>query len=111
MDLRLRDLPAEGKWAIQQLAQSRTDPARTVERARIVSRAAAGERVPGLAKCLDLNACTVHLWLGRFQAEGLKGLEDRPRSGAPVTYTLEVVGEETASSLTSHKALDLPFGW
>jgi transposase len=110
MALRLRNLTAEEHSAIQQLAQSRTAPARLVERARMVSHAAAGERVPAIAKRLDLDARTVRLWLGRFQAEGLEGLEDRPRSGAPVTYTPEVVGEVIATSLTDPKTLNLPFG-
>jgi len=110
MALRLRNLTAEEYSAIQQLAHSRTAPARQVERARMVWHAAQDERVPAIASRLGVDARTVRLWLGRFQTEGLAGLEDRPRSGAPVTYTPEVVGEVIATSLTDPKTLDLPFG-
>jgi transposase len=110
MAFRLRELTAEEHSAIQQLAHSRTAPARLVERARMVSQAAQGERVPAIARRLALDARTVRLWLTRFQEEGLAGLQDRPRSGAPVTYTPEVVGEVIATSLTDPKTLDLPFG-
>ena len=110
MAFRLRNLTTEEHSAIQQLAHSRTASARLVERARMVGYAAQGERVPAIAQRLDLDARTVRLWLGRFQAEGLAGLQDRPRSGAPVTYNPEVVGEVIATSLTDPKTLDLPFG-
>jgi transposase len=110
MAIRLRTLTAEEHSAIQQLAHSRTAPARQVERARMVWHAAQGERVPALAQRLGVDARTVRLWLGRFQVEGLAGLEDRPRSGAPVTYPPEVVGEIIATSLTDPQTLDLPFG-
>lgn|SRR5262245_30595726 len=110
MAFRLRNLTAEEQAAIQQLAHSRTAPARLVERARMVWHAAQGERAPAIAQRLGVDARTVRLWLGRFQAEGVAGLEDRARPGAPVTYTPEVVGEVIATSLTDPKTLDLPFG-
>jgi transposase len=110
MALRIRVLTPEEQQQIQQLAQSRTAPARLVERARIVRLASQGARVPRVAQELDLDERTVRMWLKRFNDEGLTGLEDRPRSGAPVTYTPEVVGEVIATSLTDPKALDLPFG-
>jgi transposase len=110
MAIRLRDLTAEEHSAISQLAHSRTAPARLVERARMVWHAAQGERVPAIAERLGVDARTVRLWLGRFQTEGLEGLEDRPRPGAPVTYTPEVVGEVIATALTDPKTLEMPFG-
>src|SRR5438046_2461813 len=100
MAFRIRTLTLEEQGAIGQLAHSRTAPARLVERARMVWHAAQGEGVPRIARRLTLDARTVRLWLSRFQAEGLTGLQDRPRSGAPVTYTPEVVGEVIATSLT-----------
>jgi transposase len=36
-----------------------------------------------IAALLDCDSCTVRRWIGRFNAEGLEGLADRPRSGRP----------------------------
>jgi transposase len=110
MALRLRPLTNEEQEQIEQLSQSRTAPARLVERARIVRLASQGARVPRIAQQLTLDERTVRLWLKRFGERGLAGLEDRPRSGAPVTYTPEVVGEIVATSLTDPTTLALPFG-
>jgi transposase len=110
MALRLRPLTHEEQEQIEQLSQSRTAPARLVERARIVRLASQGARVPRIAQQLSLDERTVRTWLKRFGDRGLRGLEDRPRSGAPVTYTPEVVGEIIATSLTAPETLALPFG-
>ncbi len=68
--------------------------------------------MPAIAAELRLNDDTVRLWLKRFNADGLEGLRDRPRSGRPATYTTEQVGEVVATSLTDPRSLGLPFaGW
>ena len=46
--------------------------------------------VSEIARELDTTPTTVSLWRGRFARQGLAGLEDLPRSGAPPIY-----GEET----------------
>ena len=94
---------------IKRLAHSRTEAARTVERARIIRLSSSGERVPAIARQLAIGADTVRLWIERFNAEGLPGLADLPRSGAPATYTKEQVGEVIAASLTKPQELGLPF--
>jgi transposase len=58
---------------------------------------------------LGLGADVVRSWLKRFNAEGVDGLRDRPRSGRPTTYTPEQVGEVIAVSLTNPETLGLPF--
>jgi transposase len=85
-------------------------PARVVERARMVLLLHEGERVPAVAGRLGIGADVVRTWLTRFNAEGLDGLRDRPRSGRPATYSPEQVGEVVAASLTKPDALGLPFG-
>jgi transposase len=108
--LRVRAMTAEEKEAITRLAQSRTEPARRVERARIIVRAAAGKRVPAIADELHLEANTVRRWLKRFHAQGIAGLEDEPRAGRPATYDAEMVGAVVAAALTNPQELGLPFG-
>lgn len=109
MALRVRDLTPDERASLQRLAQSRTAPARAVERARIIWHAHHGERVPAIAAALRLTESTVRRWLKRFNAAGLAGLEDQPRAGRPPTYTPDEVGAVIAASLTDPQCLDLPF--
>lgn len=110
MVLRLREPTADEMAALTRLANSRTAPARAVERARIVLYARQGWRAPAIAAEVRRGEDTVRHWLTRFNAAGLAGLADAPRSGRPVTYTKEEVGTVIATALTDPKALDQPFG-
>ena len=109
MVLRLRELTAEERSAVDKLAHARTAPARRVERARTIWQASQGAGAPEIAATLRLDAYTVRRWLRRFNAEGLAGLDDRPRSGRPPTYTPEQRAAVIAAALTDPKALGLPF--
>jgi transposase len=109
MALEVRPLTAEEAAELRRRAASRTLPARVVERARMIVLLHAGERVPAVAGRLGVGADVVRGWLKRFNAEGLDGLKDRPRSGRPATYTPEQVGEVIAVSLTNPETLGLPF--
>ena len=109
MFLTVRSLTAEEAETVERLARSRTAPARVVERAQIVWQAHHGARVPVIAGRLDIGAATVRRWLRRFNACGLAGLADAPRSGRPATYPPEAIGELIAASLTDPQTLDLPF--
>ena len=77
--LRLRPLTDEETQEISRLAHARTEPARAVERAQIVWRAQQGVHVPQIARALGRSEATVRLWITRFNAQGLDGLEDRGR--------------------------------
>ena len=39
--------------------------------------------VPQIAKLVRFSEDTILYWIGRFDSEGLPGLEDRPRTGRP----------------------------
>lgn len=108
--LTLRPLTDDEAATIQRLAHARTIPHRQWQRARIVWLAHAGEEVTAIASALRLCHATVRHWLKRFNADGLSGLEDAPRSGAPPTYPPEQVGEIIALSLTDPRTLGQPFG-
>jgi transposase len=103
-------MTAEERSEIQRLAQSRTAPARLVERAQIIWHTSQGERVPRLAQRLNISEPTTRTWVKRFNEAGLAGLQDRPRPGRRPTYAPEVVGEVLATSLTDPKRLGQPFG-
>ncbi len=108
--LALRPLTDDEVVAVRRLAHSRTDPARTVERARIVWHAHQGQRVPAIARRLGLCEATVRLWLKRFHVNGESGLQDAGRTGRPPTYTADEVGAVVAASLSDPADLGLPFG-
>jgi transposase len=108
--LRVRPMTAEEAETIEQLARSRTAPARRVERARILRLSREGLKVPAIARELGIVPKTVRLWLKRFNRWGIDGLEDRPRPGRAPTYTSGEVGELIAACLTNPRDLGLPFG-
>jgi transposase len=109
MALRVRSMTAEEVDTIQRLAHSRTEPARMVERARMMWLAHQGQRVAAIAQELRLCPATVRVWLKRFNHRGLAGLQEAPRPGRPATYTPEQVSEVIATCLTKPQAVGLPF--
>jgi len=110
MTLRVRDLTPNEQDQVKHLSQSRMAPARRVERARIIQLASAGLRVPAIAGRLQVAETVVRLWLKRFNAHGVRGLEDAPRSGRPATYTADEIGVVVATALTDPKELGQSFG-
>src|SRR5690242_9392653 len=87
--LRLRELTEEEQRVIQTLVRSRTASIRLVERAKIIEQASQGKTIQEIARTLHLKEATVRKWFKRFAEQGLSGLEDAPRSGAPPRYTIE----------------------
>jgi transposase len=69
--------------------RAETAPVRLVRRARIIQLAVHGATVPTIARQLGLTDKAVRPWIERFNAAGLDGLADAPRSGRPPTYTEE----------------------
>ncbi len=75
-------LSPDEKVALAKWAQGRSIPARLVQRARIIQRAAAGAQSKDIAQALGVSRPTVQLWRDRFLALRLAGLEkDAPRPG------------------------------
>jgi transposase len=109
MALQVRALTEEEEQQLTHLSQSRTAAVRDVERARIIVQASQGQRVPAIARTLDLCEPTVRLWITRFNERGLAGLADAPHRGRPATYTREQVGLVVATALTDPQALGRAF--
>jgi transposase len=79
--------------ALEQLVRRRSLPARLVERARIVLRAAAGMQDQQIAAELGITPEKVARWRNRYLDGGIKALEkDNSRPGRPRTIT----GDRTA---------------
>lgn len=62
---------------------ARREVGRVSERMHAVLLSARGYDVGKIASILDYNEATVRRWIERYEAEGLEGLQDRPRSGRP----------------------------
>ena len=106
----IRTLTNEETETIKRLAHARTEAARVVERARMIWLASQGTPEAAIAQELRVKVRTVQKWLTRFNAAGVDGLTDAPRSGRPATYAPEQVGEVVATALTNPQTLGLPFG-
>jgi transposase len=106
----LRTLTADERQELERLARSRTEEARLVQRAQLVLGLADRERPAHRAARLGVTPATIYEWLHRFNADGLPGLRDRPRSGRPPTCTADQKAEVIAAALTKPDALGLPFG-
>ena len=109
MALRLRELTEEESKRIKQWSQSRTEEARLVERAKIIRLASEGQKVPQIAQTLDIDEKTVRKWLKRFDTQGVAGLSDEARSGAPPRSTPEVKARIIAAALTNPREVGRKF--
>ena len=79
----------EQRNKVDQLARSRAEEARLVQRARIIRYLLEGKSVAQTARELNTRPNTVIEWRRRFEKEGTKGLCDRSRPGKPVHYGKE----------------------
>lgn len=87
---------------LESWVRSRTLPRRQVERAKIVLAASRGESSRGIAASVGIARDTARLWMRRYEAEGLDGIEsDRPRAGRPRKITRKV--EEEIVEKTTNK--------
>jgi transposase len=81
-------LNPEQKTTLERIARQRSLPARLVERARIVLRAAEGLENKQIAAQMGIMAEKVARWRNRFLEGGIAALEkDAPRSGRTRTIT------------------------
>ena len=112
---------------LQQLANSRTVARQLGERATIILRLAAGIPKEAIAREVRLTRKIIYLWYDRWLAaqETLSGaaeasdkefrqaidqiLADRPRPGAPPTFTAEQICQLMALACQKPEDLGLPF--
>jgi transposase len=101
-------LNAEQMEILQQRARARSLPARVVERARIVLRAAAGLQDKEIAAQLGITAEKAARWRRRFLDKGLAALEkDAPRPGRSPKITPAKI-REVVDKTTQEKPEGIP---
>lgn len=79
---------------LERRVRAKGSPARVVERARIVLLSTQGLTGPQVAERVGCSEPTVVLWRRRFAEAGLGGLEDRTRSGGPVSVLTDELRDE-----------------
>ena len=109
MTLKVRSLTKEEETTIESQVHARTLPAWKVTRAKIIWYARQGEKVPEIARRLDLCEKTTRMWLKRFNELGMKGLEESPRAGRPLVYPAQQIAVVIQTALTKPEELDQPF--
>jgi transposase len=109
MTLRVRTVSDEEKEELRRMSRSRTVGAGLVRRAQIVVHALEGLKAPEISARMDLCGATVRHWLKRFNACGLKGLEEDVRTGRPAIYSAEERSAVISAALTRPGDLGLPF--
>ncbi len=62
---------------------ARREVGRVSERIRMILLSSKGYPVPQIADIFECDQASVRAWIERFEAEGVKGLYDRPRRGRP----------------------------
>ncbi|MDO8730951.1 MAG: IS630 family transposase [Actinomycetota bacterium] len=61
----------------------RREVGRVSERIRMILLSSRGYSVPKIAEIFEYDEATVRSWIERYEAEGVKGLRDCPRTGRP----------------------------
>ena len=82
------ELTDDERAKLESMARKATAPQRAVFRARIILEASRGTSNRAIAQQLGSDRVTVRTWRKRFFQKRLQGLEDNPRSGRPLTFSL-----------------------
>jgi len=81
------ELTQDERIFLEGVARRQTLSHREVLRAKIVLKAAAGLPNAEIARCLDMQINGVRHWRKCFATHRLAGLNDKPRSGAPSSFS------------------------
>lgn len=81
------ELNDEDRAALEAVTRRTTVAVGLVRRSRIVLLAADGMPLDRIARELAVQRNVVRTWVDRYRETGLAGLQDRPRSGRPRTFS------------------------
>src|SRR6516162_9555688 len=80
------EVSVEDRRELERMVRASSSEVRMVERARIVLCAAEGKTGREIAGEVGCSLPTVVKWRGRYASDGIEGLRDAPRSGAPLRH-------------------------
>jgi len=110
--LSVREVTTEEKQKIERLAKSRTEPARLVQRAKVIQAMLEDPSLPsGQAGRLVGYQSEAAGWriVKHFNTQGLAGLEDEPRSGRPRTHPESVRSALVSLATQKPEGIGYPF--
>lgn len=109
--VRLRTVNEEEEKAVRKLANAQNASAKLVKRAQIITEMLDNKRLTATDAGIraDLSNSAGTKWVRRFNDEGLEGLHDRPRSGAPRTHDEKVRSKLISLALQKPLTLGLPY--
>jgi transposase len=98
-------LSEQQRTTLETIARGRSIPARLVERARIVLRAAEGLQDSQIAELLSIPRQKSARWRKRFLTLGIAGLEkDAPRPGRPASISAHVIRDVVTKTTQTRPA-------
>ena len=108
----LRELTEAEKQEVARIVNSRTEPVRRVQRAKIIQSMVEDAKLPA-SKAGHLAGYRSDVpgweWVKRFNALGLAGLEDEPRPGHPRTHDETVRSALIGLAIQKPDTLGYPF--
>jgi transposase len=110
--VKLRELTDEETQDVRRLAKSRTAPVRAVQRAKVIVALLEEPTLKASEAALRAgyrSAQSGVKWVKRFNEEGLAGLDDRARPGAPPRHSEEVRSKLIDLALQKPLSLGYPF--
>lgn len=108
----VRDVSETEDRELRTLANSRTQPHRLVQRAQLLVNMIDDSELSAPKAALQVgfsNGDSGAQWVQRFNDEGLEGIADKPRSGAPKTHSIEARSRLIDLAMQKPSSLDYPF--
>jgi len=105
----LRELLPDELVELQDLLRGEKTPGAHFRRCRLIWLLAGGYSIAQAATYVGMHYTNAHLWVKRFEAEGLPGLQTRPRPGRPRLY--EQTAEELVIDVATSRPQDLGLGF
>jgi transposase len=110
--VKLRSLTTEEEAEIRRLAASRKESHRMVQRAQLIASMLDDPHLPATHAGFKVGfrgGQSGINWVRRFNAEGIAGLEDKPKVGRPPTHDQKVRSELINLALQKPDSLGYPF--
>jgi len=110
--VKLRTLTAEEETEIRRLAASRKEPHNLVQRAKLIVALLDNPKLYATHAAIAVGfrgEQTGINWVRRFNADGLAGLQDKPKAGRPPTHPPKVRSALLALARTKPDSLGYPF--
>jgi len=104
----VNELSEESRLKLEELYRT-SKVFRLRSRAQMVLLSHKGYKSSEIAEIVFLEQRSVQRWIKRYIAEGIEGLHDAPRSGAPPRVTKEYIDQLLQSVRQRPRSLDLPF--